>query len=120
MLIMANPSRKFGLLSRKVLLGTTLGVALFFMIVGVIFWGGFNTFAEYTNPQDTMGVVVMSINKTAAGQGLDRLLTTGQEMPSGLGVWPLVALEVGLLRGAGHLGSRRALEGRAAGPPAES
>ncbi|MEO7385488.1 MAG: UbiD family decarboxylase [Gammaproteobacteria bacterium] len=27
-------------------------------------------FVEYTNPQDTMGVVVMSIDKTAAGQGL--------------------------------------------------
>jgi len=52
MLIMANPSRKFGLLSRKVLLGTTLGVALFFMIVGVIFWGGFNTAMEMTNSLD--------------------------------------------------------------------
>jgi cytochrome c-type protein NapC len=52
MLIMANPSRKFGLLSRKVLLGTTLGVALFFMIVGVIFWGGFNTAMEMTNTLD--------------------------------------------------------------------
>ena len=49
---MANPSRKFGLLSRKVLLGTTLGVALFFMIVGVIFWGGFNTAMEMTNTLD--------------------------------------------------------------------
>lgn len=46
---MANPSRKFGLMSRKVLLGTTLGAALFFMIVGVIFWGGFNTAMEVTN-----------------------------------------------------------------------
>lgn len=42
-------SRKFGLMSRKVLLGTTLGAALFFMIVGVIFWGGFNTAMEVTN-----------------------------------------------------------------------
>ncbi len=46
---MAEPSRKFGLLSRKVVLGTTLGAALFFMIVGVIFWGGFNTAMEATN-----------------------------------------------------------------------
>ncbi|MFA9421160.1 MAG: NapC/NirT family cytochrome c [Gammaproteobacteria bacterium] len=46
---MVNPSRKFGLMSRKVLLGTTLGAALFFMIVGVIFWGGFNTAMEVTN-----------------------------------------------------------------------
>ena len=46
---MSNPSLKFGLMSRKVLLGTTLGAALFFMIVGVIFWGGFNTAMEVTN-----------------------------------------------------------------------
>ncbi len=44
--------RKFGLLSRKVLLGTTLGAALFFMIIGVIFWGGFNTAMEVTNTLD--------------------------------------------------------------------
>jgi nitrate/TMAO reductase-like tetraheme cytochrome c subunit len=49
---MVNPSQKFGLLSRKVLWGTTLGVALFFMIVGVIFWGGFNTVMEATNTLD--------------------------------------------------------------------
>ena len=45
-------TRKFGLMSRKVLLGTTLGAALFFMIVGVIFWGGFNTAMEVTNTLD--------------------------------------------------------------------
>jgi len=28
-------------------------------------------FVEYTNPQDTMGIVVMSIDKTGPGQGLD-------------------------------------------------
>jgi cytochrome c-type protein NapC len=39
-------------MSRKVLLGTTLGAALFFMIVGVIFWGGFNTSMEMTNTLD--------------------------------------------------------------------
>ena len=39
-------------MSRKVLLGTTLGAALFFMIVGVIFWGGFNTAMEMTNTMD--------------------------------------------------------------------
>jgi len=49
---MANAKRKFGLMSRKVLLGTTLGAALFFMIVGVIFWGGFNTAMEVTNTLD--------------------------------------------------------------------
>ncbi|MCW9024294.1 MAG: NapC/NirT family cytochrome c [Gammaproteobacteria bacterium] len=49
---MANPSTNPGLLSRKVLLGTTLGAALFFMVVGVIFWGGFNTAMEVTNTLD--------------------------------------------------------------------
>ena len=39
-------------MSRKVLLGTSLGAALFFMIVGVIFWGGFNTAMEVTNTLD--------------------------------------------------------------------
>ena len=46
---MRKQSPKFGLMSRKVLMGSTLGAALFFMIVGVIFWGGFNTAMEATN-----------------------------------------------------------------------
>jgi nitrate/TMAO reductase-like tetraheme cytochrome c subunit len=37
------------LLSRKIIMGTTVGAAIFFMIVGVIFWGGFNTAMEATN-----------------------------------------------------------------------
>ncbi|MDH3760836.1 MAG: NapC/NirT family cytochrome c [Gammaproteobacteria bacterium] len=49
---MADSTRKFGMLSRKVVLGTTLGAALFFMIVGVIFWGGFNTAMEATNTME--------------------------------------------------------------------
>jgi len=49
---MADSPRKFGLMSRKVVLGTTVGAALFFMIVGVIFWGGFNTAMEVTNTMD--------------------------------------------------------------------
>ena len=49
---MTNSTRKFGLLSRKVILGTTLGAALFFMLVGVIFWGGLNTAMEATNTLD--------------------------------------------------------------------
>jgi len=49
---MANANKKFNLMSRKVLLGTTLGAALFFMITGVIFWGGFNTAMEVTNTMD--------------------------------------------------------------------
>jgi len=46
---MAKPGMNFSLLSRKALLGATVGAALFFMIVGVIFWGGFNTVMEATN-----------------------------------------------------------------------
>jgi cytochrome c-type protein NapC len=49
---MVKPKPQPGLFSRKVLLGTTLGAALFFMIVGVIFWGGFNTAMEATNTLD--------------------------------------------------------------------
>ena len=49
---MAILDRKPRLMSRKVLLGSTLGGALFFMIVGVIFWGGFNTAMEATNTLD--------------------------------------------------------------------
>ena len=37
------------LLSRKIILGTSIGVGLTFMLVGVIFWGGFNTAMEATN-----------------------------------------------------------------------
>ena len=37
------------MLNRKILFGTTVGVALFFMIMGIIFWGGFNTAMEKTN-----------------------------------------------------------------------
>ena len=40
------------LLTRKIILGTTVGAALFFMIVGVVFWGGFNTGMEITNTLD--------------------------------------------------------------------
>lgn len=49
---MANSSKTFGLMSRKVVLGTTLGAALFFMVIGVIFWGGFNTAMEATNTME--------------------------------------------------------------------
>jgi len=38
-----------GLLSRKVMFGATVAAALFFMLLGVIFWGGFNTAMEQTN-----------------------------------------------------------------------
>ena len=40
------------LLSRKIILGTSAGVGLIFMLVGVIFWGGFNTAMEATNTME--------------------------------------------------------------------
>ena len=46
---MVNPSKKFDPMSHKILFGTTLGAALLFMILGIIFWGGFNTAMEATN-----------------------------------------------------------------------
>jgi cytochrome c-type protein NapC len=40
------------ILSRKILLGTTLGTGLIFMIIGVVFWGGFNWSLEMTNTEE--------------------------------------------------------------------
>lgn len=40
------------LLNRRMLFGTTLGVALFFMIIGVFLWGGFNFGMDSTNTMD--------------------------------------------------------------------
>jgi cytochrome c-type protein NapC len=42
----------FRFLNRKVVFGTTLGAAIFFMLIGVILWGGFNTGMEATNTMD--------------------------------------------------------------------
>ena len=39
-------------LKRKVLFGVTMGVAIFFMFIGVLFWGGFNTAMEATNTME--------------------------------------------------------------------
>lgn len=39
-------------LNRKIVFGTTVGVAIFFMIIGVIIWGGFNTGIEATNTME--------------------------------------------------------------------
>ncbi len=49
---MSNQLPKISFLSNKVLFNTTLGVALFFMLLGVIFWGGFNTAMEATNTME--------------------------------------------------------------------
>lgn len=40
------------IMSRKVIMGATVAAALFFMLLGVIFWGGFNTAMEATNTLD--------------------------------------------------------------------
>ncbi|WP_275100422.1 NapC/NirT family cytochrome c [Sedimenticola hydrogenitrophicus] len=45
-------SKKPGLMSRRLILGTTIAGALLFFIVGIIFWGGFNTAMEATNNLD--------------------------------------------------------------------
>ncbi len=47
--MMPASEKKFLWLSRKLILGTTLGAALIFMVSGVILWGGFNTAMEATN-----------------------------------------------------------------------
>ncbi len=49
---MPLPTVKRNFLSRKTLLGATVGAALFFMGAGIIFWGGFNTAMEATNTLD--------------------------------------------------------------------
>lgn len=46
---MDNFKQKIPFYSRKVLFGATLGAALLFMVIGVVFWGGFNTAMEATN-----------------------------------------------------------------------
>ena len=46
---MDNFKQKIPFYSRKVLFGATIGTALFFMVIGVVFWGGFNTAMEATN-----------------------------------------------------------------------
>jgi nitrate/TMAO reductase-like tetraheme cytochrome c subunit len=49
---MSVPLKRPSLLSRKTFFGTTIGAALVFMAVGVIFWGGFNTAMEVTNTKE--------------------------------------------------------------------
>jgi cytochrome c-type protein NapC len=41
-----------GLLSRKILFGVPLGVSIFFMAVGILFWGAFNWSLELTNSEE--------------------------------------------------------------------
>lgn len=49
---MNNKNSKTGIFSRKILFGTSLGAAIFFICVGVILWGGFNWTLEATNSED--------------------------------------------------------------------
>ncbi len=44
--------KKPGLMSRRMILGTTIGGAVVFFIAGIIFWGGFNTGMEATNTME--------------------------------------------------------------------
>ena len=45
-------NKKPGLMKRRLLLGTTVAGALLFFILGIIFWGGFNTAMEATNQME--------------------------------------------------------------------
>ena len=49
---MATEMKKPGLFSRRVTKGATIGGALLFFILGIIFWGGFNTAMEATNTME--------------------------------------------------------------------
>ncbi len=49
---MNNKSWLQELLSKKIILGTTIGTSLIFMAIGVIFWGGFNWSLEMTNTEE--------------------------------------------------------------------
>ena len=40
---------KPGFLHRKLFFGVTVGAGLFFIVLGIILWGGFNTILELTN-----------------------------------------------------------------------
>jgi len=49
---MQNKSSRAGLFSRKILFGTSLGAALFFIVIGILLWAGFNWTMEVTNTED--------------------------------------------------------------------
>lgn len=44
-----SKNNKTGFWSRRLIFGTSLGAATLFFVVGIIFWGGFNTAMEATN-----------------------------------------------------------------------
>ena len=41
-----------GFFKRKLFMGATIGSAIFFIIIGIIFWGGFNTAMDATNKEE--------------------------------------------------------------------
>ena len=47
-----NTLQKPGFFSRRLMLGTTIGGAVVFFVVGIFFWGGFNTAMEATNTME--------------------------------------------------------------------
>ena len=49
---MNNKKSATGFFSRKLLFGTSLGAALFFIITGIILWAGFNWTLEVTNTEE--------------------------------------------------------------------
>ncbi len=49
---MKNKQTSTGFFSRKILFGTSLGAAIFFIIAGVVLWGGFNWTLEATNTEE--------------------------------------------------------------------
>lgn len=46
---MATSAKRPSFFSRRVIKGATMGAALLFFILGILFWGGFNTAMEATN-----------------------------------------------------------------------
>ena len=51
---MSDPKNKSSFFSRKLFLGTTIAGALFFMLLGVIFLGGFNTAMKVTSTTELL------------------------------------------------------------------
>ncbi len=46
---MSNATKPPSFFSRRIIMGATVGGAILFFLLGIIFWGGFNTAMEATN-----------------------------------------------------------------------